>query len=50
MYFIKLTLQYAAPEVWKEKPYDFKSDIWSLGCVIYEMCTLYTPFRGQDME
>lgn len=25
------TPYYASPEVWKEKPYDFKSDIWSIG-------------------
>ena len=29
------TPYYASPEVWKEQPYDFKSDIWSLGCIIY---------------
>ena len=44
------TPYYASPEVWKNKPYDSKSDIWSLGCVIYEMCALNPPFRAQSME
>ena len=44
------TPYYASPEVWKEKPYDNKSDIWSLGCVLYEMTTLKPPFRSEDME
>jgi len=44
------TPYYASPEVWKEKPYDSKSDIWSLGCVIYEAAALHPPFRAQDMK
>jgi NIMA (never in mitosis gene a)-related kinase len=44
------TPYYASPEVWEEKPYDSKSDIWSLGCVIYEMITFRPPFQAQSME
>jgi NIMA (never in mitosis gene a)-related kinase 1/4/5 len=44
------TPYYASPEVWSDKPYDNKSDIWSLGCVWFEMCSLQPPFRGQDMN
>ena len=43
------TPAYAAPEVWMERPYGLKSDIWSLGCVLYEMVTLRCPFREDNM-
>ena len=44
------TPYYASPEVWNDQPYDNKSDIWSLACVVYEMLTLHPPFRAENME
>jgi NIMA (never in mitosis gene a)-related kinase len=44
------TPYYASPEVWKETKYTNKSDIWSLGCVIYEAITLKPPFLASDMQ
>ena len=44
------TPYYASPEVWKDKPYNSKSDIWSLGCVFYELIMLTTPFRAKTMK
>lgn len=44
------TPYYASPEVWKDTKYNNKSDIWSLGCVLYESITLRPPFRAKDME
>ncbi len=41
---------YASPEVWNDKPYEYKSDIWSMGCVLYEICSLLPPFRGKNLD
>ena len=35
-----------APEVLFHRKYDTKADVWSLGCVFYEMLTGFTPFTG----
>ena len=44
------TPYYASPEVWSEEPYDNKSDIWSLGIIIYEMLALHPPFQANNMN
>ncbi|CAD8075186.1 unnamed protein product [Paramecium sonneborni] len=44
------TPYYASPEVWRDQPYSNPSDVWSLGCVIYEMATLKPPFRATDLK
>ena len=44
------TPYYASPEIWNDKPYNSKCDIWSLGCIIYEMATLHVPFRGTSLH
>lgn len=44
------TPYYASPEVWRDEPYSIKTDVWSLGCVIYEMCMLKPPFNATDMD
>ncbi len=41
------TPYYLSPELCKDLPYNDKSDVWSLGCVLYEMTTLKHPFEGK---
>ncbi|XP_071438577.1 serine/threonine-protein kinase Nek3 isoform X2 [Hetaerina americana] len=41
---------YMSPEVVKGSKYNRKSDIWSLGCVIYELCSLHPPFSYQNVK
>ena len=44
------TPYYASPEVWQDQPYDQKSDIWSLGCIFYEMLMLQPAFKSTSMN
>lgn len=44
------TPYYFSPELCQQHQYSFPSDVWSLGCIIYELCSLAVPFRAQDLK
>lgn len=41
---------YMSPEVLRGDGYDWKSDVWSLGCVLYELAVLRSPFKAQGLN
>jgi len=43
------TPYYLSPEIVNNKPYNFKSDIWSLGVLLYEMTCLKMPFEASNL-
>lgn len=44
------TPYYLSPEIIENKPYNFASDMWSLGVVLYELCTLKPPFNAENLK
>lgn len=48
-YSFQGTPNYISPEVVNSQPYSTKSDVWALGCVLYELCTLKPAFPGRNV-
>jgi len=44
------TPYYLAPEMWKNKPYDTKVDVWSMGVLLYELAVMEPPFQAKTMK
>ncbi len=44
------TPYYLSPEICSGEKYNFKTDIWMLGCLLYELCTLHKPFEGDSLH
>ncbi|CAI9721227.1 serine serine/threonine-protein kinase Nek11 isoform X1 [Octopus vulgaris] len=42
------TPYYMSPEVLKHEGYNCKADIWSIGCILFDMCALEHPFTGES--
>lgn len=39
----------SSPEIVKNEPYGEKADVWAIGCILYQMCTLKPPFYFNNM-
>lgn len=44
------TPYYLSPEICKGEAYAWGSDIWSMGCILYEMCARRVPFDAPDLK
>jgi len=44
------TPNYLSPEICSRRQYNSKTDIWSLGCVLYQLLTLRPPFSGRNIH
>jgi NIMA (never in mitosis gene a)-related kinase len=44
------TPYYLSPEIVQSKPYNSKTDIWSMGVMLYELCALRPPFDAPSIH
>lgn len=51
--FAKTTIgtpYYLSPEICQERPYSWSSDVWALGCILFEMTALRVPFDAANLK
>lgn len=51
--FAKTTIgtpYYLSPEICLEKPYSWSSDVWAMGCILFEMSALRVPFDAANIR
>ncbi|KAF4667248.1 Serine/threonine-protein kinase Nek6 [Perkinsus chesapeaki] len=41
---------YMSPEIYKGKPYSYESDVWGLGCILYEILHGRYAFEGDTLQ
>ena len=44
------TPYYISPEIVKGKAYSFKTDVWSMGIILHEMCSLKVPINAMNLH
>jgi NIMA (never in mitosis gene a)-related kinase len=44
------TPYYLSPEICEDKPYGTKSDVWAMGCILFELLALKVPFTAKDLH
>ena len=44
------TLNFMSPEVYKNEKYTFSTDIFGLGCLLYQLCSFELAFNGKDRD
>lgn len=49
LYEVSTFFNVHSPEVCENKPYTYKSDVWALGCVLYELCNLTHAFKSNNL-
>lgn len=50
LYLTSTHISDMSPEIFKNKPYSYKSDVWALGCVLYELTTLNHAFDANSLN
>ena len=44
------TPYYISPEIYQHQSYTYTTDVWSLGCIIYELCTLHRLYTANNIQ